>query len=363
MNTQHPHVRLDEFTNLLSRKGYDELAQAFAVLATELGKLVESRELHETVHSTPPQSVRTRQGRIALAFPSVLDKGRRSERAFKLAMVETFVRGHSSASSTSIAARLCDSQVDGAGVAEVAAALDSELEVWRRRELGVTPYVMLDCFRQMVRRRGTMSPCVVLTAVGIDERGNRTVLGVEVSSGVDPVWAEFLSGLRCRGLRGVKLVVSDEFVGLESAVSTTFPAAVIQSCQCCITDAALTLEPDLTRRAALKVDLRSIFAAPDRAEADRRLAKAVQKRMESTPTLANWLATRVPAGFAVYGLPITSRKRLRSSGLLSRLNREVRRRSKAAGPLSDESAALRIATAMMMEASEDWANGRRYLAV
>jgi transposase-like protein len=108
-------------------------------------------------------------------------------------------------------------------------------------------------------------------------------------------------------------------------------------------------------------DLRAIFDAPDRAEADRRLDLAVRKYEKTAPKLAAWLAANVPEALTVSLLPPAHRRRLRTSNLLERLNKEIKRRTRVATLFPNEAALLRLVSAVLMEISEEWETDKVYL--
>jgi transposase-like protein len=81
-------------------------------------------------------------------------------------------------------------------------------------------------------------------------------------------------------------------------------------------------------------DLRDVFDAPDRAEADRRLRCAVEKYADSASKLADWMEANIPESLTVFCLPARHRVRMRTSNMLERLNRELKRRTRDLPPFS-----------------------------
>jgi putative transposase len=114
-------------------------------------------------------------------------------------------------------------------------------------------------------------------------------------------------------------------------------------------------------RGELARDLRAIFDAPDRAEADRRLRLAVDKYLKSAPKLSAWLEANIPEGLPVFPFPATHQRRRRTSNLLERTNKEVKRRTRVATLFPNEAALLRLVSAVLMESSEDWETEHIYL--
>lgn len=108
-------------------------------------------------------------------------------------------------------------------------------------------------------------------------------------------------------------------------------------------------------------ELRSVFDAPDRGEAERLLGRMVDKYTTCALKLAAWLEAHVPEGLTVFALPAKLRRRLRTNNLLERLNRESKRRTRVATLFPNEDSLLRLATAVLMETDEQGQTEKRYL--
>lgn len=101
------------------------------------------------------------------------------------------------------------------------------MATWRERPLDEEiPYLLLDARYERVREAGQLLDCAVLIAVGITKSGHRRVLGVSVAlSEAEVHWRAFLDSLTHRGMKGVKLIVSDDHAGLKAARRATFSPA------------------------------------------------------------------------------------------------------------------------------------------
>src|SRR5690242_17672387 len=292
MTHQMQTTALDEIRELLAEQGFDGLADALRVLLNEVMKLERAAVLGAGPYQRSdgrkgyangfkPKTVQTRVWALTLAvpqargvefYPSALEKGLRSERALKLAVAEMYVQGVSTRKVAAITEQLCGLEVTTAQVSRAAEALDAELEKWRSRPLGETPYLILDARSEKVRHGGQVVPCAVLVAIGIDPGGRRSVLGVAVSlSEAEVHWRDFLAGLQARGLHGVKLVVSDAHAGLKPALDARLTGVPWQRCQFHLIKNALAFMPKPEIQAEVVADLRTIFDAADRTEAERQL--------------------------------------------------------------------------------------------
>jgi putative transposase len=375
---------LDPIVELLAEHGFDGLAQAVTVLLNEVMKLERSAALGagpyqrtddrkghangykpRTIHTRiGPLTVEVPQARGVEFYPSALEKGIRSERALKLAVAEMYVQGVSTRKVAAITEQLCGLEVTSGQVSRAAAALDDELEKWRSRPIGETPYLILDARYEHVRHGGQVRSCAVLVAIGIDVKGRRSILGVSVSlSEAEAHWRDFLGSLHARGLHGVKLVVSDAHAGLKPALDARLTGVPWQRCQFHLIENAIAFVPKPGMRKAVVASLRAVFDAPDRPEAERRLDIAVKKYRASAPKLAEWLEANVPEGLAVFALPPSHRRRLRTINMLERLNKELKRRTRVAGLFPNEASALRLVSAVAMEISDEWETNRKYLTM
>lgn len=371
---------------LLTDEGFDGMSTAIELLLNEAMKLERCEYLgagpyernedrRGYANGFKPKRVKSRLGELELSIPKVratnelesfypraLERGERSERALKLAVAEMYVQGVSTRKVTEITRELCGLDVSSSEVSRVAALLDEELEAWRTRPLGEFAYLILDARYEKVRHGGRIVNCALLYAVGIGLDGKRSVLGVSVSlSEAEVHWRAFLDGLLDRGLRGVQHVTSDDHAGLKAALNSTLPGASWQRCQFHLQRNAQAYVPHVEQRKQVARDLRDIFNAPDRFEAERLLEMTTKAWRPKAPKLADWMEENVLEGLAVFALPRSHWRRMRTSNLLERLSREIKRRTRVATLFPNEPSLLRLATAILAEISEDWETGRVYL--
>ncbi len=318
-----------------------------------------------------PKTVTTRLGEVTFDvpqvrdggfYPSALEKGLRSERALKLALAEMYVQGVSTRKVAAITEKLCGVEVSSMQVSRAAAVLDEQLEAWRQRPLGRSKYLWLDAHYEKVRRDGQVRDAAILKAVGLTEKGKRMILGVSISLGEQEAhWRNFLQSLVDRGLGGVELVISDAHPGLKQARRAVFGGVPWQRCQFHLQQNAQSYIPRRNMRTDVAADIRAIFNAPNRHEAEALLDKTVRKYIETASRLAEWLEVSIPEGLTAFSYPDTHYRRIRTANGLERLNREVRRRSRVAVLFPNEASCLRLVTAVLMEISEEWETGRTYL--
>ena len=375
--------RIAAVLELLTEQGFEGMSSAIELLLNEAMKLERSEYLgagpYERTDDRRGYSngykakhVKSRLGELDLEMPQVrgveafypkaLERGERSERALKLAVAEMYVQGVSTRKVTAITKQLCGLEISSSQVSRVAKLLDEELEAWRTRELGEYRYLLLDARYEKVRHGGRIVSCALLYAVGIDLEGKRSVLGVSVSlSEAEVHWRALLKDLVERGLHGVRMVTSDDHAGIKAALAATFSGVAWQRCQFHLQQNAGAYVPRIDQRKAVARDVRAIFDAPDEVEAKRLLSKAATTWRKPAPRLATWMEDNLPEGFTVFSLPPAHRRRLRTSNLLERLSREIKRRTRVATLFPNEASLLRLASAVLSEVSEEWETGRVYL--
>lgn len=368
----------------MAENGFDGLASAVTVLLDEVMKLERTHALGaapyqrserrtgyadgfkpRTAHTRiGPLTVEVPQARGVESYPSALEKGVGSERALKPAVAEMYVQGVSTRKVAAITEELRGPEVTGGQAGRTAEALDAELEKWRGRPLGETPYLIPDARDENVRHGGQVRSCAVLVAIGIDPQGKRSILGVSVSlSEAEAHWRGFLASLQDRGLHGVEPVVSDAHAGLKPALDARLTGVPWRRCRSHLVENAMAFVPRPGMRKAVVASIRAVLDAPDRPEAERRLEVAVKKYRASAPKLADWLEANVPEVLAVFALPAAHRRRLRTINMLERLIKEPKRRTRVAGLFPNEASALRLVSAVAMEISDEWETIRKYLTM
>jgi transposase-like protein len=340
-------------------------------LGAELYERSEDRRGHANGYKD--KTVKTRVGEITFDIPQVreggfypeaLEKGLRSERALTLTLAEMYVQGVSTRKVAIILEQLCGSGVSSGAVSQAVKLLDEKLEQWRQGALGEIVYLYLDARYEKVRQDGQVRDAAVLIAVGVDVSGHRKVLGVSISLGEQEIhWRTFLESLVRRGLRGVKLVISDDHSGLKAARQAVFGGVPWQRCQFHLQQNAQAYVPRKDLQPEVAEDIRSIFNAPDRAMAEEYLKRAVQKYQNTASKLANWMESNIPEGLTIFSFPTAHRRLTRTTNGLERLNREIRRRTRVVSIFPNEAACLRLVSAILMETSDEWEGGKIYLTL
>ena len=174
-------------------------------------------------------------------------------------------------------------------------------------------------------------------------------------------WRSFFESLVARGLRGVRMITSDDHSGMGAARRAVFGGVAWQRCQFHLQQNAQAYVPKDEMKKAVASKIRSIFTAPDLTSAQELLRVAVKEYDKTAPKLSVWLENAVPEGLSVFTLPEQQRRYLRTSNGLERVNKELRRRFRVVGSFVSESSCLRLASAVLMEIGDEWETGKVYL--
>jgi putative transposase len=381
--TQLKSNTLKEVLEVLINQGLDSSNDALAFLINSAMLLERQKHLNaepyertedRNGHSNgfKSKTVKSRLGELDLLVPQVregdfypqcLEKGMRSERALRLALAEMYVQGVSTRKVTEIVEKMCGFEVSSADVSRMTKELDELLEAWRNRPLGLFKFVYLDARYEKVRHGGIVRDCAVLVAAGVNADGRRELLGISVSlSEAEVHWRSFLRNLHERGLHGIELIISDDHEGMKKARKAVFGSVPWQRCQFHLQQNAQKYIPKKDMKEQVAADIRAIFNAPKKEEADRLLKQAINTYEKTAPALAKWMETDLPEGLVFFSLPTFCHKKIRTVNLLERLNREINRRTRVATLFPNEASCLRLITAVVMEVSDDWITEKnRYL--
>jgi len=274
-----------EILEAITANGLASLPELIRIVVNAAMKL--EREAHlgaEAYERTPerrgyangykPKTVQTRMGEIEFAIPQVregnfypaaLEKGLRSERALRLALAEMYVQGVSTRRVAAITEQLCGTAVSSAQVSRAASQLDEVLEAWRTQPLDEIVYLYLDARYEKVRIDGQIRDAAILMGIGVGRDSKRRVLGVSVSlSEAQEHWRSFLESLLERGLKGVKLIISDDHAGLRQARQALFTGVPWQPCQFHLQQNASQYVPRKKMLQEVAADIRAVFQAPNR---------------------------------------------------------------------------------------------------
>ena len=382
MTYQKNDSALSEITEVIFKDGMSGLDKAITILVNETMQIERSKHLHAAPYERSQErqdyangfknkAFKTRVGELDLKIPQVrscnfyptfLEKGLRSERALTTAIAEMYINGVSTRKVQNIIEQMCGFDVSSSDVSRASKLLDEELDKWRQRPLGRYKYLFLDARYEKIRYDNSVVDCAVLIAVGVNEQGKREILGVSVKlSEQESHWREFMQSLQARGLHGVELITSDAHAGLKAAKKAVFPSVKWQRCQFHLQQNAQSYVPKKALKEEVAFDIRSIFNAPSQTEAERLLRLTAQKYEKEASKLSSWMLDNLPEGFTFFNFPTGHWVKIRTSNVLERLNKEVKRRTRVVSIFPNVASCERLVSAILLEKSEEWQASDMYL--
>jgi len=297
-------------------------------------------------------------------LPSFLDPRRRWEQAFVSVVSEAYVLGVSTRKVDELVKAMGAHGMSKSEVSRLCASLDEEVAAFRQRKLDRDyPYLWLDALYLKVREGKHVVSKATLIAYGVSEFGEREVIGVEVADGeMEDCWRSFLGGLVARGLRGVRLVISDAHLGLRAGVRSALNGVEWQRCTVHFMRNVLCRVPKAAQ-GFVAAALKSIFSQSSKEEARQALHKAVELLAPKYPAAAAVVEDAEEDVLSYFSFPEKHRRQIHSTNPLERQNREIRRRTDVVGIFPNAPSALRLVTMLLVEQNDDWAVNRRYFSL
>jgi len=318
-----------------------------------------------------PKEFQTRMGALDLQIPQVrgmkfypksVEKGSRSERALKVAIAQMYLEGVSTRRVQDITEKLCGYEVSSTQVSRVTQELDGQFETFRNRPLGEICYLLFDAIYLKVRHNGAVIDMAILLAYGVTPEGKREILGASASlSEAEVHWRQFLEHLQSRGMKGVRLIISDDHAGMRKARMGVFPSIPWQRCQFHLSQNAQSYAPKKSMRVEIAETMRDIFNSTTLELAKEMVRQALEKYRKRAPEFAKWLEDNIEEGLTIYQFPKEHWKKIRTSNGIERVNREIKRRTKVAVLFPNKESALRLVTGVIIEIHEEWITGRQHL--
>jgi putative transposase len=314
----------------------------------------------------------TRLGTVDLAipklrsgtyFPSWLEPRRRAEQALVAVVAEAYQQGVSTRKVEALVQSLGIAGLSKSEVSRLCAGLDEQVEAFRSRRLDAAyPYLWLDARYEHVREDHRVQSMAVLVAYGVRADGVREVLGVDVGLSEDvALWRIFLQGLVARGLRGVRLVISDAHSGLKQAIREVLVGASWQRCRVHFLRNVLARVPK-TAQAMVAATVRTIFEQADRPAAQAQLQQVCATLQARFPKVADLLIAAEEEVLTFYDFPEAHRRQIYSTNPLERLNKELKRRSAVVGIFPNRQAVIRLLGALLIEQNDEWLVQRHYFS-
>jgi putative transposase len=296
-------------------------------------------------------------------FPAFLEPRRASEKALTAVIQEAYVQGVSTRSVDDLVKAMGMTGISKSQGSRLCAEIDERVHAFLERPIeGLWPYLWIDATYVKVRESGRIVSVAVIIAVGVNTDGRREVLGMAVGpSEAEPFWTKFLRSLTRRGLRGVKLVISDAHEGLKAA-ATKVLSATWQRCRVHFMRNALA-HVGTKQRPMVAAAIRTAFTQ-ETAEAARNEWRAVADRLRDRfRKLAELMDEAEHDVLAHMAFPKDHWQQLHSTNPLERLNGEIKRRTDVVAIFPNENSIVRLVGALLLEQNDEWAIQRRYMTL
>jgi putative transposase len=280
------------------------------------------------------------------------------------AVLEMYLSGISVRKITGVTEALSRVRVGKDAVSRIARRLEEEQREWQERPLEEKdyPYLYLDATYLKVRWGARVTTMALLACVGVDEEGFREVLAVEVAATEKSVaYASLLRGLIDRGLSGVRLVVSDDHEGIKAAVAAEMPGVEWQRCAVHFERNVLSHVP-AGEMSEVAEDLKAIFKVRRQKTARALAEEFVGLYGKRFPKAVSVFEAGIEDTLTYLRYPGSHHARIRTTNMLERLFREVKRRTRVVGVFPNEASASTLATEIALRSSEQWAL-KRYLTM
>jgi len=341
----------------------EEVAQQAGVPKHAISSL---RRAHRNGYRS--RSLKTRFGELNLQKPQlreipfetkVFERYSRTEKALVNAIIESYLQGVSTRNVEKVISHLGVTQISASYVSKVAQDLDVKVTEFMERSLDThIPYLFVDASYFKVRDGVKYVNKALLVVAGVREDGYREILGARVADAEHELtWEGIFSDLKDRGLTKVDLIISDGHTGIQSAASRMFPGSSWQMCHVHFIRAVL-------RKVSRKYH-KSIAERLKECLSDHALLLAYAKELENSGfSRAADTICRFEHGLMNYrAFPPEHWKKIRTTNLLERVNKELKRRSRKIGAFPNDASLLRLAGSILIDINEEWITGNRYLSV
>ena len=312
----------------------------------------------------------TRAGRVELKipklrqgsyFPGFLEPRRTAEKALAAVIQEAYVHGVSTRAVDELVKAMGMSGISKSQVSRLCGELDERVGAFLSRPIeGDWPYLWIDATYVKTREAGSIVSVAVIVAVAVNTEGQRQVIGMKVGpSEAETFWTEFLRSLMRRGLRGVKLVISDAHLGLKAAAAKVLKATW-QRCRVHFMRNALA-HANKTQRRMVSATIATVFAQ-DSTEAAHAQWRAVADQLRAKlPKLGALMDGAEDEVLSYMNFPRAHWLQIHSTNPLERLNAEIKRRTNVVGIFPNDAAVTRLVGAMLLEQNDEWCLNRRYM--
>ncbi len=313
----------------------------------------------------------TRMGTMYLLVPKVRKGGyvpffvterKRSEQALMQVVQEAFINGVSTRKIERLAKSLGIESISAGQISQINKGLNEQVEEFRQRPLQKTyPVIWLDALYEKIRDNGRVYNMAVLVVCGINLEGKREILAVEpMYEESEASYTSLINGLKSRGLENVWLAVSDAHPGLVAAIQKSFLGCSWQRCKVHFMRNILAHVPSGIKK-LFAAKLKQIWLQPDYESAKRYANDLIREYEDRYPKAIKILDEGLEDSLQLYEFQEIDHRKISSTNMLERLNREIRRRTKVVGVFPSMDSYIRLVSCYLIEYAEDWSTSRCYI--
>lgn len=314
-------------------------------------------------NGTRERVLNTRIGSITLEVPKhrsepfktmIFDNYCRSEAALIASMAEMVVNGVSTRKVANVVETLCGLSISKSAVSDLCKDLDEAVNEFKNRPLvDHYPFVTIDATYFKVRENHQIISKAFMIAYATNSEGRRDIIGFGVYANESKeTWRDFLFGLKSRGLKDVRVFVSDAHEGIKYAISQLFPETPWQRCQFHFTKNILDKTPKKYVE-GLKMELHEMFNCETIHDARIKRDSIISDYMDVAESAMTCLDEGFEDSMITMVLPKHLRKFFRTSNHIERLNRELKRRSKVIGVFPNSESLNRLMGSVLIELNEN----------
>ena len=295
-------------------------------------------------------------------IPFFVTEKKRSEQALIQVVQEAFINGVSTRKIDKIAKSLGIENLSASQVSEINKGLDEQVRLFRNRELQKEyPILWIDALYEKIRNEGRVQNEAIMVVCGLNTSGEREILAIEaMECENEENYRELFLKLKARGLENVWLAISDAHQGLKNAIRKEFIGSSWQRCKVHFMRNILA-KVNSKNKNIIASKIKHIWLQADEKDA-RKLAKQIMMDFEEKfPEAMQTLDEGLDDSLQFYSFSKIDHRKISSTNMLERLNKEIRRRSKVVGVFPSEESYIRLITTYLIEYSEDWTNGKAYI--
>jgi len=341
----------DELSGFLGRKPYERIEEETNHRNGSYGRKFTLKGIGEVAVKVP----RDRKGQFTT---QVIPRSKQYEDSLREDLCAMFLAGVSTRTLSILSERLIGRKISPNEVSNSSRALTEAVEAWRERDLSTESfkYIFVDGVNFSMRVNGSVEKVPVLVAIGVNEEGHRTVLGLQAGDKESASnWREFFKDLKRRGLdcNKVLLGIMDGLPGLERVFEDEFPAAKVQRCQIHVTRNVLAKVPRKLKK-VIADEIRSIFYASSREKALEFFDQFKTRWEKELPSAVKCLEASLDSCLTYLEFPEEEWICLRTTNVIERLNKEFKRRTKPMEILAGERSCYTLLAFVCLKMELKW---------